>query len=332
MIKRSDAEGDAEGDAYARRLAAVVAGHQGEAAVAEGLLDDDDASVRAAALGALARCGALLADQVRRALGDEAAEVRCRAAELVPHDVELVELVELLSDPDASVVEVAAAALGERDWDAGPVGELCRVARSHDDPLCRESAVAALGAIAAGLDAEADAPHETAAGLQAGPGAGHAAAAATPHEAAADPGTGPDPGHNTAAGTPHEAAADPAAAPDPGHATAAGTPHEAADPAAAPDPGHATAATTPHEAADPAAAPDPGHATAAGTPHEAARGMALEVLLAAMDDRPQIRRRALLGLFQFDDDRAADAVRAALEDRDRQVRAVAGELLDVPVR
>lgn len=265
MIKRSEAEGDAAGDAYARRLAAVVAGHHGEAAVAKGLLDDDDASVRAAALGALARCGALQADQVRRALGDEAAEVRCRAAELVPHDVELVELVELLSDPDASVVEVAAAALGERDWDAGPVGELCRVARSHDDPLCRESAVAALGAIAAGLDAEADAPHETAADLQAGPGSGRATAAATPHEAAADPQPGPGSGRATA------------------------------------------------------------------TPHEAARGMALETLLAAMDDRPQIRRRALLGLYQFDDDRAADAVRAALEDRDRQVRAVAGELLSVPV-
>ena len=272
MIKRSKAGGNAAGDAYARRLAAVVAGHQGEAAVAEGLLDDDDASVRAAALGALARCGALQADQVRRALGDEAAEVRCRAAELVPHDVELVELVELLSDPDASVVEVAAAALGKRDWDAGPVGELCRVARSHDDPLCRESAVAALGAIAA---------------LQAGPGSGRAAAAATPHEAAADPQARPASRHAAAAATPHEAAADPQARPGSGHATA--------------------------------------------TPHEAARGMALETLLAAMDDRPQIRRRALLGLYQFDDDRAADAVRAALEDRDRQVRAVAGELLGVPV-
>ena len=210
-----------DGDAYARRLEAIVAGHRGEAAVAERLLNDPDAGVRAAALGALARCGALQAEQVGRALGDEAAAVRSRAAELAPPDVELVGL---LSDPDASVVEVVAAALGERDRDSGPVEELCRVARSHDDPLCRESAVAALGAIAAGLDAEA------------------------------------------------------------------------------------------------------------GVPHDAARGMALEMLLAAMDDRPQIRRRALLGLYQFDDDRAADAVRAALEDRDRQVRAVAGELLGVPVR
>lgn len=209
-----------EGEAYARRLAAVVAGHQGEAATAERLLDDSDAGVRAAALGALARCGALQTDQIRQALGDEAATVRCRAAELAPPEIELVGL---LSDADASVVEAAAAALGERDQDPGPVEELCRVARGHDDPLCRESAVAALGAIAAGLGAA------------------------------------------------------------------------------------------------PAGA------------HDAARAMAREVLLDAMDDRPQIRRRALLGLHQFDDDRAEAAVRAGLEDRDRQVRAVAGELLGVPV-
>ena len=237
------------GGAYARRLDAVVAGYRGEAAAAEMLLDDDDASVRAAALGALARCGALGAGQIRRALGDAAAAVRCRAAELAPPEVELVDL---LSDPDASVVDAVAAALGERDQDPRPVGELCRVASGHDDPLCRESAVAALGAIAAGLDAGADAPSDAAAGSESGREAHH--------EAAADP------------------------------------------------------------------------KLTAGAPHEAARGMAFEALLAAMDDRPQIRRRALLGLFQFDDDRAAAAVQAALEDRDRQVRAVAGELLGVPVR
>lgn len=234
----------AEGEAYARRLAAVVAGHQGEAAAAERLLDDNDAGVRAAALGALARCGALQRDQIRQALGDEAATVRCRAAELAPPEVELVGL---LSDADASVVEAAAAALGERDRDPGPVAELCRVARSHDEPLCRESAVAALGAIAAGLDADAA------------------------------------PESNAALDATHDAEAGPTS-----------------------------------------------DAAPAGA-HDAARAMALEVLLDAMDDRPQIRRRALLGLHQFDDDRAEAAVRAGLEDRDRQVRAVAGELLGVPV-
>ncbi|WP_419837135.1 hypothetical protein [Candidatus Poriferisodalis sp.] len=237
------------GEAYARRLDAVVAGYRGEAATAEMLLDDDDASVRAAALGALARCGALGAGQIRRALVDEAAAVRCRAAELAPAEVELVGL---LGDPDASVVEAVAAALGERDRDPDSVGELCRIASGHDDPLCRESAVAALGAIAAGLDAGAHAPSDAAAISE--------SRRETHHDAAADP------------------------------------------------------------------------KLTAGAPHEAARGMAFEALLAAMDDRPQIRRRALLGLFQFDDERAAAAVQAALEDRDRQVRAVVGELLGVPVR
>lgn len=246
--------GTAQGEAYARRLEAVAAGHRGDAVMAERLLDDDDAAVRAAALGALARCGALRAEQVRRALGDEAATVRCRAAELAPPEVELVEL---LSDPDASVVEAVAAALGERDRDPGPVAELCRVAGSHDDPLCRESAVAALGAIAAGLHAE----------------------------------TGFENGTN-------------------GGAEQGVVPSSAAGPEAA------------HRATETSAARD--------ATHEDARGMALETLLTAMGDRPQIRRRALLGLHQFDDGRAVAAVRAGLEDRDRQVRAVAGELLGVP--
>ena len=237
------------GGAYARRLDAVVAGYRGEAAAAEMLLNDDDAGVRSAALGALARCGALDPGQIRRALGDAAAAVRCRAAELAPPEVELVDL---LRDPDASVVDAVAAALGERDHDPRPVGELCRVASGHDDPLCRESAIAALGAIAAGVAGGAD------------PSCDAVAVSETGREA-----------H-------HDAAADPKAT--------------------------------------------------AEAPHDAARGMALEVLLAAMDDRPQIRRRALLGLFQFDDERAAAAVQAALEDRDRQVRAVAGELLGVPAR
>lgn len=250
--------GGHDGEAYARRLAAVAAGHRGHAEAAERLLRDADAGVRAAALGALARCGALGADHVQQALGDEAASVRRRAAELAPPEVELVWL---LRDADASVLEAAAAALGERDHDPGPVAELCRVARRHDDPLCRESAVAALGAIAACL------------------------------LAAAGPTTGPErreAEHSTAddRGTEH-----------------GGTEHRGT-----------------------------GHSEAGAGSHDAALPLALKALLAAMDDRPQIRRRALLGLHQFDDRRAADAVRAALEDRDRQVRAVAGELLGVPVR
>ena len=224
--------GGPDDDAYARRLEAVMAGHRGDGDAAAQFLTDPDADVRAAALGALARCGELSAAHVRSALSDGTTQVRRRAVELAPPDVDLIGL---LGDPDASVVEATAAALGERDRDPAPVGELCRIARGHDDPLCRESAVAALGAIAAGLDTAA-------AGTDSAPGAG------------------------------------------------------------------------------------------ADTGHDDARARSLDTLLAAMEDRPQIRRRALLGLHQFDDDRALDAVHASLEDRDRQVRAVAGELLGVPVR
>lgn len=55
----------------------------------------------------------------------------------------------LLSDADPSVVEVAAWASGERGPEAGgeAVPDLVRIATGHEDALCREAAVAALGAI-----------------------------------------------------------------------------------------------------------------------------------------------------------------------------------------
>jgi HEAT repeat protein len=58
-------------------------------------------------------------------------------------------ITEALGDPDFSVAETAAWALGE--WGAAsagvPVAVLCRTARKHPDTLCREAAVASLGAI-----------------------------------------------------------------------------------------------------------------------------------------------------------------------------------------
>jgi HEAT repeat protein len=53
-----------------------------------------------------------------------------------------------LGDPEPAVVEVAAWALGERGAQAADaVDRLSAVALGHDDALCREAAVAALGAI-----------------------------------------------------------------------------------------------------------------------------------------------------------------------------------------
>jgi HEAT repeat protein len=134
-------------DTASRRRAAALAGHTGDAPGARVLLTDDDPGVRATALGALERLGQAGAADVRAALGDPSPEVRrraCRVAVGIPD----VDLVPMLADADAGVVEVAAWALGERADAGGEVVErLSGVATGHDDPLCREAAVAALGAV-----------------------------------------------------------------------------------------------------------------------------------------------------------------------------------------
>jgi HEAT repeat protein len=145
-------------DAAERRRAAVLAGHAGDAAAARSRLRDPDPAVRAAALGALERCGALTADDLVAALDDPAAAVRRRGAELAarrPGD-EAPSLLGPLADGDPTVVEVAAWACGERSpTEPGVVTVLAAVATGHADALCREAAVAALGAIGdpAGLPA-----------------------------------------------------------------------------------------------------------------------------------------------------------------------------------
>lgn len=122
---------------------------------------DPDPRARSAALGALARsAGRRRASRAwRRALADPDAAVRRRAAELAPAVGGTVRpLLGLLHDLDVTVVEAAAWALGEMG-DATrrtrAVAALASVAVGHDDPLAREAAVAALGALGdpAGLPA-----------------------------------------------------------------------------------------------------------------------------------------------------------------------------------
>ena len=85
---------------------------------------------------------------VAAALADGVAQVRRRACEVAVAHPE-VDLRPLLTDEDPMVVEAAAWALGERAGGAGAgaVEDLARVATGHEDALCREAAVAALGAI-----------------------------------------------------------------------------------------------------------------------------------------------------------------------------------------
>jgi HEAT repeat protein len=154
--------------ARAAELASL--GHQGPLDRAEtaravrALGNDPDARVRAAALGALVRGGPpdAVRDAWQTGTGDPEPAVRRRAAELAPsaapaHDT-VPALAALLGDRDVTVVEAAAWALGELGPSAcraGAVPALARVVETHRDPLAREAAVAALGALAdpAGLSA-----------------------------------------------------------------------------------------------------------------------------------------------------------------------------------
>jgi HEAT repeat protein len=139
----------------ASRKVAALAGHRGDEPTARRLLTDDDGRVRATALGALDRMGKLTDGDVRVGLSDADAVVRRRACELAAtHPDVLVE--ELLADSDTTVVEAACWAMGERGFGGlESLAALSAVATGHDDPLCREAAIAALGAIGdpAGLPA-----------------------------------------------------------------------------------------------------------------------------------------------------------------------------------
>ncbi len=145
-------------DVASRRRQAALAGHQGDAATARRLLEDPQPAVRATALGALARLGQLGADELVAAMADPSPVVRGRAAEVAaawPGDSP-PSLTGMLDDPDPGVAEVAAWAAGERQPpEPATVAPLIAMATGHEDALCREAAVAALGAIGdpAGLDA-----------------------------------------------------------------------------------------------------------------------------------------------------------------------------------
>lgn len=148
----------------AARRAAAIAGHEGDAGLALVLLGHPDAATRATALAALARMDMLGATTLAAALADPSPAVRRRAVVLaVPN--RSVPLAALLADDDATVVEAAAYACGERSpADPDAVAGLSAVVTDHRDPLCREAAVAALGAIGDpdGLPAVLAATHDRA--------------------------------------------------------------------------------------------------------------------------------------------------------------------------
>lgn len=155
----SEALGDRPEATLAEVREVVLAGHRGDTARARRGLGAGSARVRESALQAMARCEALTDDELRNALHDDDARVRRRAAELAAGHPE-VSLLDTLADRDATVVESAAWACGEQiDHRDGPddaiVSRLAELAIGADEPLVREAAAAALGAIGdpAGLPA-----------------------------------------------------------------------------------------------------------------------------------------------------------------------------------
>ena len=125
----------------------AVAGHTGDLAMARAGLASTDPAVRTAALGALERLHELDGDTITDALSDPDVAVRRRAAEIAAAHPS-VDLLDSLHDPDDRVVEVAAWACGEHESRRDQIVErLVELAGTADDPLVRESAVAALGAI-----------------------------------------------------------------------------------------------------------------------------------------------------------------------------------------
>lgn len=153
--RRKRDELDNELDVVERRRRAAIAGHTGDASAARSLLADPAPAVRATALGALARAGALGDDELEQALADIDPGVRRRAA-AEARSRPAVELVALLEDENVLVIEAAAWSLGERGTaTAATIEKLAEVTGHHADPLAREAAVAALGALGdeAGLPA-----------------------------------------------------------------------------------------------------------------------------------------------------------------------------------
>ena len=174
-----------ESDGGVDRRRAAIAGHTGDIDTARSLLDHAVPKVRGTALGALNRLGALTESELCDALADIDAGVRRRACEETarwsqplppstepsehsPSDEPLSEdplsddplpsvalpgalaeaLTDRLLDDDDTVVEIAAWAWGERPPAIERAFELIlTITTDHSDALCREAAVAALGAL-----------------------------------------------------------------------------------------------------------------------------------------------------------------------------------------
>ncbi|MFM7756723.1 MAG: HEAT repeat domain-containing protein [Actinomycetota bacterium] len=140
-------EADRSSAEFDRRLNVVLAGYRGDDDTVRDGLVDPDPLVRVVAHGAAQRRQSLNDGNLASLIDDPDHRVRRRVAELAARHPGL-DLMPLLHDDDASVVEMAAWACGEHpSTSPATLDRLVHLAVEHADPLVREAAVAALGAI-----------------------------------------------------------------------------------------------------------------------------------------------------------------------------------------
>ena len=130
-----------------RRQQLVQLAREGDLSLARELCGDDDPRVRASSIAVLSENDALDESLIALGLSDPNPLVRMTVARAAAQNSS-ISVLELLNDEDSSVVEIACWAAGEQtEHNDSLIEALSGIALEHEDALCRESAVAALGAL-----------------------------------------------------------------------------------------------------------------------------------------------------------------------------------------
>ena len=130
-----------------RRQQLVQLAREGDLSLARELCGDGDPRVRASSIAVLSENDALDESLIALGLSDPNPLVRMSVARAAAQNSS-ISVLELLNDEDSSVVEIACWAAGEQtEHNDSLIEALSGIALEHEDALCRESAVAALGAL-----------------------------------------------------------------------------------------------------------------------------------------------------------------------------------------
>ena len=130
-----------------RRQQLVQLAREGDLSLARELCGDGDPRVRASSIAVLSENDALDESLIALGLSDPNPLVRMSVARAAAQNSS-ISVLELLGDEDSSVVEIACWAAGEQtEHNDSLIEALSGIALEHEDALCRESAVAALGAL-----------------------------------------------------------------------------------------------------------------------------------------------------------------------------------------